>query len=131
MQIHFVLLTVWIAGFLFALNIALAIIFRARPKWEVISYYAVCAVELAVFVFALLYQLSVITQVPYHLPPGLPLNGTQLGAALAIVFCRQHGEPFHLMTHRNIGDAVNRGSVGALRHDVFKRRSGTRVRHAK
>lgn len=84
MQIHFVLLTVWITGFLFVLNIALAIIFRARPKWEVISYYVVGVVELAIFIFALLILLNVITQFPYHLPPGLPVNATQLGAALSI-----------------------------------------------
>jgi hypothetical protein len=84
MQILFVLLTVWITGFLFVLNIVLAIVFRARPRWEVISYYAVCAIELAIFVFALLIRLNVIAQIPYHLPPGLPVNATQLGAALAI-----------------------------------------------
>jgi hypothetical protein len=84
MQIPFVLLTVWVTGFLFVLNIVLAIIFRARPKWEIISYYAIGVVELAIFVFALLMQLNVIGVIPYHLPPGLPFNATQLGTALSI-----------------------------------------------
>ena len=84
MQIPFVLLTVWITGFLFVLNIVLAIIFRARPLWEIISYYVAGTLELVIFVFALLYHLSIITRIPIHLPPGLPVNGFQLSAALAV-----------------------------------------------
>lgn len=84
LHINFVAVTLWITGFLGILNIALAIIFRKGTKREVISYYVACAVELAIFVFALLFRLRVITQVPYHLPPGLPIDRAQIGAALAV-----------------------------------------------
>ncbi len=43
-----------------------------------------CIIELAVFVFALLLHLSLITKVPYNLPPGLPFDRAQIGAALTI-----------------------------------------------
>jgi len=77
-------LTLWISGFLCVLNIGLAIFYRLRTKREVFSYYAVCLLELAIFVFALLIRLEVITRVPYHLPPGLSINRAEIGAALAI-----------------------------------------------
>ena len=77
-------LTLWISGFLCVLNIGLAIIFRQRTKRELLSYYAICLLELAIFVFALLIRLDVITQVPYHLPPGLSVNRAEIGAAIAI-----------------------------------------------
>jgi hypothetical protein len=84
LPIDIVTITLWATGFLCILNVALAIVYRRRLKREVISYYAVCIIELAIFVFVLLFQLKVITQVPYHLPPGLPIDRTQIGAALAI-----------------------------------------------
>src|SRR5436190_2645528 len=79
-------ITLWITGFLCLLNIALAILYRTRKRKEVISYYTVCLLELAVFVFALLFYLGVITQrqIPYPLPPKLPVNRAEIGAALAI-----------------------------------------------
>ncbi len=77
-------LTLWISLFLCLLNIALAIVFRKRQTWELVSYGTACVVELAVFVFALLLHLTLITKVPYHLPPGLPFDRTQIGAALTI-----------------------------------------------
>jgi hypothetical protein len=78
--------TLWITGFLCLLNIVLAILYRARKRKEVISYYAACLLELAVFVFALLFYLGVITQrqIPYPLPPKLPVNRAEIAAALAI-----------------------------------------------
>jgi hypothetical protein len=68
------------------LNIALALLFRARNKKEVVAYYVVCFFELAVFVFALLFYLGVITQsqIPYPLPPGLSINRAEIAAGLAI-----------------------------------------------
>jgi hypothetical protein len=79
-------ITLWITGFLCLLNIALAVLFRGRNKKEVISYYTVCFFELAVFIFALLFYLGVITQsqIPYPLPPGLSINRAEIAAALAI-----------------------------------------------
>jgi amino acid transporter len=79
-------ITLWIAGFLCLLNIALAFSFRKRHKKEVISYYAVCVIEMAIFAFALLFYFGAITrsQIPYPLPPNLPINRAEIAAALAI-----------------------------------------------
>jgi hypothetical protein len=78
--------TLWITGFLCLLNVTLAILFRTRKKQEVISYYAACIFELAVFVFALLFYVDVVTrsQIPYPLPPKLPVSRAEIMAALAI-----------------------------------------------
>jgi hypothetical protein len=76
-------ITLWITGFLCLLNVGFAIFYRDRKKQELISYLAACTIELAMFVFALLFQLKVIVHVPYHLPPGLPVNRAEIGAALA------------------------------------------------
>jgi len=77
-------ITLWISLFLCLLNIALTIVFRKRHIWELASYGFACIVELAIFVFALLLHLSLITKVPYNLPPGLPFDRAQIGAALTI-----------------------------------------------
>lgn len=77
-------LTLWISLFLCLLNIGLAIFFRKRRLREVVSYYVACVFELAIFVFALLLHLNLITKVPYNLPPGLPFDRAQIGAALTI-----------------------------------------------
>ena len=76
--------TLWITGFLCFLNIGLAILYRGRQAKEVASYYAVFAFELVIFVFALLLHMGVITHVPFPLPPNLPINRAEIGAALAI-----------------------------------------------
>ena len=76
-------ITLWLTGFLCLSNVGFAIFYRYRQKQEVISYLSACAIELVVFVFALLFQLRVIAHVPYHLPPGLPVNRAEIGAALA------------------------------------------------
>lgn len=79
-------ITLWVTGFLCFLNIVLAIFFRKRNKEEVISYYTVCAIEMLIFAFAVLFYLGVITrsQIPYPLPPKLPINRAEIAAALAI-----------------------------------------------
>lgn len=77
-------ITLWITGFLCILNVVLAIFFRKKRLIEVMSYWVACIVEVAVFVFALLFYLGIISHIPYHLPPGLPVDRAQLGAALAI-----------------------------------------------
>ncbi len=76
--------TLWITGFLCLLNIGLAILYRGRQAKEIVSYYAVFAFELVIFVFALLLHTGVITRVPFPLPPNLPINRAEIGAALAI-----------------------------------------------
>jgi len=77
-------LSLWMTGFLCLLNIALAVIYRKKVKKEVFSYYAAFIVELAIFAFALLIYIGVISSIPYHLPPGLPINRAGIGAALAL-----------------------------------------------
>jgi len=79
-----VVLTLWVSGFLGLLNIALAIFFRKKQKREVLSYYAACGIEIAIFVFLLLVYLGIISHVPYRFPQGLPFGRAQIGAALAI-----------------------------------------------
>ena len=78
--------TLWVTGFLCLLNIGLALLYRTRKRKEVVSYYAACLLELAVFLFALLFYLGAITQsqIPYPLPPRLPVNRAEIVAALAI-----------------------------------------------
>jgi hypothetical protein len=79
-------ITLWITGFLCLLNVVLALVFRRRHKKEVFSYYTVCAFEMALFAFAILFYFGVITraQIPYPLPPKLPINRAEIAAALAI-----------------------------------------------
>jgi hypothetical protein len=83
-RIDMIALTLWLTGFLCLLNIALAIVFRKRRLREILSYSIGCLFELAVFAFALILHLGIITQVPYHLPPGLPFNRAEIGATIAI-----------------------------------------------
>ena len=76
--------TLWITGFLCLLNIGLAILYRGRQAKEMVSYYAVFAFELGIFVFALLLHMGIIAHIPFPLPPNLPINRAEIGAALAI-----------------------------------------------
>jgi amino acid transporter len=70
--------------FLFLLNVAFAVIFRKKRRGEFISYIVVALLEGGVFAFALALRLHLLSAVPYHLPPGLPFNRAELGAAIAI-----------------------------------------------
>ncbi len=80
----FISLTLVITGFLCVLNVAFAVMFRKRRITEILSYIAVGLLELGIFVFALLLRLGILTHVPYELPPGLPFNRAEIGAAIAI-----------------------------------------------
>ncbi len=84
LKISVVTLTLWVTGGLFLLNVLMAIIFRAQPVKERLSYYVVCALELVIFLFALALRLGFVTHVPYHLPPGLPFNRAEIGATIAV-----------------------------------------------
>ena len=79
-----VTLTLWITGFLILLNIACAILFRRQRTLELIFYVAATVLELGIFVLALLFHLGVLTHLPYHLPPGLPFDLAEIGAAIAV-----------------------------------------------
>lgn len=79
-----VTLTLWITGFLILLNVACAILFRRRRSLELFFYVGAAALELGIFVLALLFHLGVLTHLPYHLPPGLPFDLAEIGAAIAV-----------------------------------------------
>ena len=79
-----VTVTLWITGFLILLNVVCAILFRGRRQVEVLFYLAAALIELGIFVFALLFRLGILTHLPYHLPPGLPFDLAEIGAAIAV-----------------------------------------------
>jgi hypothetical protein len=83
-SISVVALALWISGFLFLLNALLMVIYRKKQKRELISYAVAGIIELAIFVFVLLFSYGVIQNIPYALPPGLEFNRAEIGAALAI-----------------------------------------------
>lgn len=70
--------------FLCLLNIVFAIIFRKKRTIEVICYIAAALVEVLVFAFAMALRLRLLTAVPFHLPPRLPFNRAEIGAAIAV-----------------------------------------------
>lgn len=76
--------TLWITGFLMLLNIVCAIVFRGRRPVEMLFYVAAALIELGIFLFALLLRLGILTHIPYHLPPGLPFDLAEIGAAIAV-----------------------------------------------
>jgi hypothetical protein len=76
--------TLVITGSLGILNIVFAVVFRKRHITEILSYIAAGLLELGFFVFTLLLRLGILTRIPYHLPPGLPFNRTEIGAAISI-----------------------------------------------
>jgi hypothetical protein len=77
-------ITLAISGFLCLLNIGLSVFFRKNRREELFSYYAACTVEFIIFVFSLLAFAGIITHLPVTLPPALPINEAEIGAALAI-----------------------------------------------
>ena len=80
----FISLTLVITTFLCILNIAFAIVFRKRHRTEILSYIAASLLELGFFVFTLLLRLGILTHIPYHLPPHLPFDRAEIGAAISI-----------------------------------------------
>jgi hypothetical protein len=80
----FIYLTLVITGSLCVLNAAFAVMFRKRRIIEILSYIAIGLLELGIFVFALLFRFGILTHIPYDLPPGLPFNRAEIGAAIAI-----------------------------------------------
>jgi hypothetical protein len=80
----FITLTLVITGFLLLLNVLFAALYRRRQRIEVFSYLGAGLIEIAIFIFALLLRVGVLRHIPYHLPPGLPINRAEIGAALAI-----------------------------------------------
>ena len=79
-----VTVTLWITGFLIVLNVVCAILFRRRRPLEIGFYVVAALVEASIFVVALLFRVGVLTHLPYHLPPGLPFDLAEIGAAIAV-----------------------------------------------
>jgi hypothetical protein len=79
-----VTVTLWITGFLILLNVVCALLFRKRRPVEILFYVAAAAIELGIFVVALLFRVGVLKHLPYHLPPGLPFDLAEIGAAIAV-----------------------------------------------
>ncbi len=77
-------LTLGITGFLCILNLAFAYAFRKRHMPEILSYVVVGCLELAIFAFTLALRIGILHTIPLHLPPHLPFNRAEIGAALAI-----------------------------------------------
>jgi len=80
----FISLNLIFTGLLCILNIAFAIVYRKRRTAELLSYIAAIVIEAALFVFTLLLRLGILTHIPFHLPPHLPFNRAEIGAAIAI-----------------------------------------------
>ncbi|HVB75550.1 MAG TPA: hypothetical protein VNE38_18540 [Ktedonobacteraceae bacterium] len=79
-----VTVTLWVTGFLFLLNVVCAALFRSKRPPEILSYIGVALIELSIFIFALLLHLGILTHIPYNLPPGLPFDRAEMGAAIAV-----------------------------------------------
>src|SRR5215470_10053298 len=77
-------LSLGITAFLCGLNIIFAVAFRTRHIRETLSYLVAGLLELVIFAVALALRLGILTTIPYHLPPGLPFNRSEIGAALAV-----------------------------------------------
>ncbi len=79
-----VTVTLWITGFLVFLNVVCVILFRKRRSLEILFYVAAALLELSIFVLAFLFHQGILTHLPYHLPPGLPFDMAEIGAAIAV-----------------------------------------------
>lgn len=77
-------LTIAITGFLCILNAIFTVAFRKRRNREVLSYLTAGLIELAILGVVLAIHFGILTSIPYNLPPGLPFNRAELGAALAV-----------------------------------------------
>lgn len=77
-------IALWLAGFLCLLNIMLAVLFRKNPRLEVASYFIACGIEFVIVMLASLVSIGIISKLPFHLPPSLPINQAEIAAALAI-----------------------------------------------
>jgi hypothetical protein len=107
------------------LNIACAVYFRGKRLVEVLSYAAAGLIELGIFVFALLLHLGVLKSIPYHLPPGLPFNRSEIGAALALGIGLFPVAYWHRSSSRHIRELMAKEAQEAhrLKSDVRVRSS--------
>lgn len=113
----------WVTALLFLSNAACIYIFRKKQKTEVFSYLAACLVELALFVFTLLFFLGVLKHIPLHLPPGLPFNRAELGAAIAIGMGLFPVAYWHRTSMRQWQERIRKDAQTMQKHEA-----GVRVR---
>ncbi|HEY0754701.1 MAG TPA: hypothetical protein VGD98_12115 [Ktedonobacteraceae bacterium] len=79
-----VAVVLYVAAFLFLLNVALAITSRKGRTLVILSFVAASLLELAIFVFVLLLHIGILTHIPFALPAGLPFNRSEMGGTLAL-----------------------------------------------
>jgi hypothetical protein len=113
--------TLWITGFLCVLNSAFAAFFRKRRAIEIASYVAAGLIELGIFVFALLLHLGILRHIPYHLPPGLPINRSEIGAAIAIGIGLFPVTYWHRSSSKHIRQLMAREAQEAQNHQAAVR----------
>jgi hypothetical protein len=116
-------LTLVITGFLCILNGAFAVVFYKRQLPEVLSYIAAGLLELGMFVFTLLLRLGILTHIPYHLPPHLPFNRAEIGAAIAIGIGLFPAAYWHRTTISQMRERMEKDA-----HVLKERDGGVRIR---
>lgn len=115
--------SLWVTGVLFLLNCVCGFIFRGKRLVELLSYLAAALIELGIFAFVLLLHLGILTQVPYHLPPGLPINRAEIGAALAIGLGLFPVAYWHRSSSKHIREMMEKEA-----QEMRAREAGVRVR---
>ena len=121
-NVNVVVVTLWLTGFLSLLNIGLAIVYRKRKATEQLSYYVALIVELIIFVFALLLRVRAINHVPFPLPPGLPVDRAEIGAAVAIAIGLFPATYWHRISLSEVGTRMAQDAK-----TLKERESGVRV----
>lgn len=113
----------WVTALLFLLNAVCVYVFRKRHKTEMVSYLAAGLVELALFVFTLLFFLGVLKHIPWHLPPGLPFNRAELGATIAVAIGLFPVAYWHRTSMRQWQERIQKDTQTMQKHEA-----GVRVR---
>ncbi|HCI82905.1 MAG TPA: hypothetical protein DHW02_24805 [Ktedonobacter sp.] len=116
-NVNLVVVTLWLTGFLSVLNIGLAVLYRKRKVVEKLSYYVALGVELIIFAFALLLRVRAIHHVPFPLPPGLPIDRAEIGAAIAIAIGLFPATYWHRISLSEVGTRIAEDAKTLKEHD--------------
>ncbi len=109
-------------AFLIVLNVAFAFAARKRRALEIISFVVASIVELAIFVLVLALRIHPLTQIPFTLPTGLPIDRAEIGATLALAI----GLFPAAYWHRTSMSQLRQRMADDAR--VIKNRDGVRIR---